>query len=64
MPQAMTPSFMIQTLALFTEVWETDISVICFTGLQDIGWILGRGRSTGTRSGPVTSEPHPLPFSW
>ena len=64
MPEAMTPNFMIQKLVLFTEVRETDVSVICFTGLQDIGWILGWGRSTGTSSGPVTSELRPLPFSW
>lgn len=62
MPEAI-PNFTIQKPVLFTEVRETDVSVICLRGLQDVEQILGAGGALGTSSGPVMGEPDSLPSS-
>lgn len=56
------PSFMIQKLALFTAVREIYVSAVCLRDLQVLGGSWEKGGALETSLGPVTDEPHCLPF--
>lgn len=53
---------MIQKLALFTAVREIYVSAVCLRDLQVLGGSWEKGGALETSLGPVTDEPHSLPF--
>ena len=57
------PNFVIQKHVLFTEVKETEVSVICLRGLQYVEQVLAAGGTLGRSSGPMMDELRSLPSS-